>query len=156
MHNVKGAIVTPVRAIVANGVTIGSGRNAGIIAYPKSQSGKLYSRFLHFCAANGIHAEPVKSELRDDGRYDAFECIAPNVEPIAALIEREDFIAEWHFIFAIAPPRGGSGQGELTERGRKELRKHNPQRELESLSAVERADMFNRAECEANEAYPGR
>jgi hypothetical protein len=112
-RNPRGSIVCPSRPInIGGGATI-AGPFPGLVVYIKAGSSRMCREFKRFCERYSIHARPVQEVI--DGRPDAWECVAADVEALERLIAA-DFVVHWHYIMSTRVPLMSGGSGQMTPR----------------------------------------
>ncbi len=152
--NAKGAYSLHFQGPVSTetgGIVNGNAERVRVIVYPKSNSREYWRALHHYCANNGIALTPIeRDEPRPDGRYDALYAIANDAETLALLLDgARNYYVTWHHVYDAKPGRG-SGQGTLSPRAAREIRKSKWERRADTITAESQAQ----ADAESFDAFP--
>jgi hypothetical protein len=115
MHNPRGRIVMPTRAVPIGGGVVITGAKPGIVVYIRANSGRMRREFDRFCGHWGIYRRPVQEAI--DGRPDAWEVLG-SVDALERLIGHPA-VVRWHYILSVKPPVGAQGSADASDRVRK-------------------------------------
>jgi hypothetical protein len=115
MHNPRGRIVMPTRAVPIGGGVVVTGAKPGIVVYVRAGSGRHMREFERFCLHWGIFRRPVQEAI--EGRPHVWEVLG-SVDALERLIGHP-CVVDWHYCLSVKPPMSAQGGGEVSDRVRR-------------------------------------